>query len=47
MTWCGCKRYILTLGQIQENKPCDLCQKEHADSLKRRVEDVQKEDKDD
>lgn len=35
--WCECKRRILTTRQIEENKPCVLCQKEHAKTLKERL----------
>lgn len=44
--WCRCNRRILTTEQMRENKPCLLCQQEHADTLKNRViESQQKEDK--
>ncbi len=26
--WCKCRRRILTTGQIRENEPCEICQKE-------------------
>ena len=43
--WCKCQRMILTTGQQEDNKPCELCQKEkkHADSF---VERLEKEAKD-
>ena len=43
--WCGCKRRILTTGQMEEKKPCEICQKEeHASTLKDRIEnEIKKE----
>jgi hypothetical protein len=43
--WCSCGRRILTTRQIQEKKPCDICQKEHAQTLRERlnIEDSAKE----
>ena len=38
--WCKCKRRILTTGQQNEGRPCDLCMEElkaHASTLKQRV----------
>ena len=43
--WCGCKRHILTTGQINENKSCQLCQdEEHARNLQDRVKEAQKKE---
>ena len=39
--WCSCHRRILTTGQQKENKPCELCQKEHAQGFPDRVKKVQ------
>lgn len=38
--WCPkCKARILTTGQMIENKPCKICQKEeHARTLKNRID---------
>jgi hypothetical protein len=36
--WCRCNRRILTSGQQEKNLPCELCQKEHAEGFKERVE---------
>ena len=45
---CECKRRVLTLGNTRDNKSCDLCQKEHAQSLKDRLEEeIKKEEKND
>ena len=35
--WCSCERLILTSGQIERNEKCEICQKEHAESLKKRM----------
>jgi len=46
--WCKCKRRILTTGQMEENKPCELCQQEeaqkHAKTFKQRMEVMSRED---
>lgn len=42
--WCVCKRSILTTEQMETNSLCSICQKEHASTLKERVEKEQKED---
>ena len=43
--WCKCNRYLLTLQQLRDKQPCDLCQKEeHAQSLEDRTEKLQKEE---
>ena len=39
--FCACKRLILTSEQMRNNKLCEECQKEHADSLKQRIEEAQ------
>ena len=36
--WCKCQRMILTMGQQEDNRPCEICQKEHADNLKERMD---------
>jgi hypothetical protein len=42
--FCLCNRFILTTEQMRENKPCELCQKEHAEGFKDRLETLQKEE---
>ena len=43
--WCPlCKARILTTRQMEEGKPCEPCQKEHAATLKDRVKEAQKEE---
>ena len=47
MSWiefCRCKRRILTTGQQRDNLPCELCQKEHAQGFKDRVEKLTEEE---
>jgi hypothetical protein len=39
--FCKCGRRILTTGQVEENKPCELCQQEHADSFAKRMKEAQ------
>lgn len=44
--FCKCGRYILTTGQMQENKPCECCQKEakqHAENFPTRFEKLAQE----
>ncbi len=43
--WCKCGRRILTTGQQRDNLPCQLCQEEkrHAETLKERLEEAEKE----
>ena len=36
--WCKCQRRILTTQQKEEKKLCDLCQKDHAQTLQERLE---------
>lgn len=36
--WCACKRRLLTTRQQNENKPCALCQQEHAERFKDRLD---------
>ncbi len=45
--WCpDCKGRILTTRQIEENKPCQICQDEqHAQTFKNRLEELNKEEK--
>lgn len=43
--WCpNCKSRILTTRQIEEKKPCEQCQKIHAQGLKDRM-DIKEEEK--
>jgi len=42
--WCSCQRRILTTEQKKEGQPCELCQKEHADTLKDRLEKEQQKE---
>jgi len=42
--FCKCNRKILTTEQMREKKPCDVCQREHAESFKERIETLQKEE---
>lgn len=44
--WCKCHRRILTTGQMNEGKPCELCQaeaKRHAETFKDRFEKLGEE----
>ena len=43
--FCKCNRRILTTGQIKENQPCEICQKEkqHAQGFQDRLKEAQKE----
>jgi hypothetical protein len=43
--WCSCGRHILTIGQQRDKLKCDLCQKEHAQTLKNRLEKEKEEKK--
>jgi len=45
--WCVCNRHILTTQQMLDKLPCDLCQKEHAQTLKDRLEAEQKKEEKD
>jgi len=31
--WCKCGRRILTTKQMNENKPCEICQKEQGENI--------------
>lgn len=48
--WCKCHRRILTTGQQNEGRPCDLCMEElkaHAKTLPDRIEaEIKKEEQD-
>ena len=43
--WCSCERRILTTRQMEENKPCEVCQKEHAQDFKDRFNNLKEEEK--
>lgn len=40
--WCKCHRRILTTGQQNEGKPCDICQEEikHAQRFPERFKEL-------
>lgn len=42
--FCRCNRMILTTRQMAENKLCEICQREQADSLRERVTVAQQEE---
>lgn len=44
--WCRCGRRILTSEQQNKKLPCGLCQKEHAQTLKERLEQAGEEKND-
>jgi hypothetical protein len=41
--WCKCHRRILTTGQQEKKLPCEICQKEHAQGLKNRLDKPKEE----
>ena len=44
--WCKCHRRLLTIGQLNEGLPCEICQEEkrHAETFKDRLDELTKED---
>lgn len=38
--WCGCKRRILTTDQQNKKKPCALCQQEHPENFRGKLDRV-------
>jgi hypothetical protein len=42
--FCKCGRRILTIEQMKQNEPCELCQQEHADSFSKRMKEAQQEE---
>lgn len=43
--WCPiCNGRILTTRQVEENKSCDNCQKQHAREFKNRLTEAEKKE---